>query len=138
MQTTPEVLTIGGLARAAGVSVETIRFYQRRGLLWQPERRWGGIRRYTAAELGRLKFIKAAQRLGFTLDETAELLALDDGSQCDDAREQAQRKLADVRARLDNLRQIEAVLENLVERCCASAGQVRCPLIAALQDSPSQ
>lgn len=133
MQPRPETLTIGGIAQAAGVNVETIRFYQRKGLLPQPERPSGGVRRYTAAELSRVNFIKAAQRLGFSLEEIGELLTLDDGSQCDDARETAERKLADVRARLANLRQIEMTLSELVERCCASGGKVRCPLIAALQ-----
>lgn len=135
MTTTSASLTIGGLAQAAGVNVETVRFYHRKGLIPQPQGRSSGIRHYTPAELGRLKFIKAAQRLGFTLDEVADLLTLEDGSQCKNAREQAGRKLSDVRAKLADLQQIEAVLSELVKRCTESRGKVRCPLIAALQQS---
>jgi MerR family mercuric resistance operon transcriptional regulator len=129
----PETLTIGVLAEAAGVNVETIRFYQRKGLMREPDRPLGGIRRYGEADLGRVRFIKSAQRLGFSLDEIADLLRLEDGSHCTEAREQAERKLADVRARLADLRRIEGALQGLVERCCATSGQVQCPLIAALQ-----
>lgn len=128
-----ETLAIGALAEAAGVNVETIRFYQRKGLMREPDRPVGGIRRYGEPDLARVRFIKSAQRLGFSLDEIADLLKLEDGSHCTQARKQAERKLADVRARLDDLRRIENVLQDLVERCCAARGQVRCPLIAALQ-----
>ena len=128
-----EMLTIGALADAAGVNVETIRFYQRKGLMREPDRPVGGIRRYGEPDLARVRFIKSAQRLGFSLDEIADLLKLEDGSHCTQARKQAEHKLADVRARLDDLRRIEGVLQDLVERCCAARGQVRCPLIAALQ-----
>ena len=121
------------LARAAGVNVETIRFYQRKGLLPEPDRPQGSIRRYGANELGRVRFIKSAQRLGFSLDEVSELLKLEDGSHCAEARAQAQRKLVDVRERLNDLQRIEAVLSELVQRCDAVRGRVRCPLIAALQ-----
>jgi MerR family mercuric resistance operon transcriptional regulator len=80
-----------------------------------------------------VRFIKSAQRLGFSLDEIADLLKLEDGSHCTEAREQAERKLADVRDRLADLRRIEVALQGLVVRCCATSGQVQCPLIAALQ-----
>lgn len=126
-------MTIGALARTAGVNVETIRFYQRKGLLLEPHRPQGSIRRYGANELGRVRFIKSAQRLGFSLEEVSELLELEDGSHCAEARAQAQRKLADVRERLADLQRIEAALSELVQRCNAVRGRVRCPLIAALQ-----
>ena len=128
-----ETMTIGALARAAGVNVETVRFYQRKGLMPEPDRPQGGIRRYGAAELGRVRFIKSAQRLGFSLDEVSELLKLEDGSHCAEARAQAQRKLVDVRERLADLQRIEAALSELVQRCNAIRGRMRCPLIAALQ-----
>lgn len=133
MSDTSKPLTIGSLAESAGVNVETIRFYQRKRLLSEPARPQGGIRRYGPPELGRIRFIKSAQRLGFSLDEITELLKLEDGSHCLEAREQAEHKLADVRARLADLRRIELALQALVERCCATSGRVRCPLIAALQ-----
>ena len=129
MQTT----TISGLARAAGVNVETIRFYQRRGLLIEPDKPLGGIRRYGEAEVARMLFIKAAQRIGFTLDEIAQLLQLDDGTRCSEARTIAEHKLADVRQRLQDLQRIETALAQLVDRCASRRGQVNCPLIDALQ-----
>jgi MerR family mercuric resistance operon transcriptional regulator len=127
------IFTIGALAEAAGVNLETIRFYQRRGLLPEPARPQGGIRRYGDPDLARVRFIKSAQRLGFSLDEVAELLKLEDGSHCGQAREQGERKLADVRARLADLQRIEQVLADLVARCGSKRGRVRCPLIASLQ-----
>ncbi|MDH1765584.1 Hg(II)-responsive transcriptional regulator [Comamonas aquatica] len=136
MQKELENLTIGALARAAGVNVETIRFYQRKGLLPEPDKPYGSIRRYGASDVTRVRFVKSAQRLGFSLDEVAELLKLEDGTHCDEAREQAERKLADVRIKLADLRRIERALAELVERCCAATGQGRCPLIEALQQNP--
>ena len=128
--------TIGALAQAAGVNVETIRFYQRRGLLTEPDKPLGGIRRYAEADVARVLFIKAAQRIGFTLDEIAQLLQLDDGAHCSEARAIAERKLADVRQRLSDLQRMETALAQLVDRCAAQRGKVRCPLIDALQPAP--
>jgi len=123
------------LAGAAGVRVETIRFYQRKRLMREPDRAQGSIRRYGDADLARVRFIKSAQRLGFSLHEVAELLKLEDGSHCKEAREQAERKLAEVRTRLDGLRRIEATLTRLAARCRNTSGKVSCPLIASLQQS---
>jgi len=135
MKEIPQTFTIGVLANAAGVNVETIRFYQRRGLMQQPDRPLGGIRRYGDAYLARVHFIKSAQRLGFSLDEIAGLLKLEDGSHCIEAREQAEHKLADVQARLFDLKRIESALQGLIERCCATSGRVKCPLIATLKEA---
>jgi MerR family mercuric resistance operon transcriptional regulator len=129
------ILTIGVPAEAAGVNVETIRFYQRKGLMQEPKRPLGSIRRYGGADFARVRFIKSAQRLGFSLDEVQDLLKLEDGSHCTEAREQAERKLADVRAKLAELQRIEAVLQDLVQRCCAASGEVRCPMIEALRET---
>ena len=128
-----ENLTIGALATQAQVGVETIRFYQRKGLMQEPERSPGNVRRYGQQDLGRVRFIKAAQRLGFSLDEIAQLLTLEDGAHCSEAREQAQLKLADVRAKLVDLQRIETALVDLVNRCSASKGNVKCPLIETLR-----
>lgn len=128
-----EGLTIGAFANAAGVNVETVRFYQRRSLLTEPDKPYGSIRRYGPADVARVKFVKAAQRLGFSLDEVAGLLRLDDGAHCDEARQLAELKLADVRGKLADLRRIEKVLATLVRDCCASHGTVSCPLISTLQ-----
>lgn len=116
------------------MNVETIRFYQRRGLLSEPERPMGSIRRYADADLARVRFIKAGQRLGFSLDEIAELLKLEDGSHCSAARAQAELKLRDVRIKLADLQRIEHALQGLIERCDSVRGKIRCPLIAALQE----
>jgi MerR family transcriptional regulator, mercuric resistance operon regulatory protein len=133
-----QTLTIGAFARSADVGIETIRFYQRKGLLRRPERRYGGIRRYGQADLGRLKFIKSAQRLGFSLDEIAQLLSLDDGSTCNKAAEIAAHRLADVRARLSDLTRIEAALSTLLKRCKRPHDDVSCPLIAELEDGRTE
>ncbi len=102
-----EYLTIGAFAKAAGVNVETIRFYQRKGLLLEPDKPSGGIRRYSKADVIRLRFVKSAQRLGFSLDEIAELLRLEDGTHCEEASNLAEHKLEDVRARLADLTRME-------------------------------
>lgn len=133
MKTPVENHTIGALADAAGVNVETIRFYQRKRLIPEPERPLGSIRRYGATDLARVRFIKAAQRLGFSLDEVAELLNLEDGTQCGKARKLAQRKLQGVREKLADLRRIESALGQLVAHCESARGAVKCPLIASLQ-----
>jgi MerR family transcriptional regulator, mercuric resistance operon regulatory protein len=127
-----ENLTIGVLARKSGVGVETIRFYQRKGLLPQPDRPYGRIRHYQEADVARVRFIKSAQRLGFTLIEVAGLLKLEDGTHCIEAREAAEHKLVDVRAKLADLQRMEFALQKLVDRCRVSAGTVRCPLITSL------
>ena len=128
-----DTLRIGAFAERAGVNVETIRFYQRKGLLPEPEKPYGSIRRYGKADVARVRFVKSAQRLGFSLDEIAGLLTLDDGAHCDEARQLAEQKLADVRAKLADLHRIESVVATLIDDCCASRGRVSCPLIAALQ-----
>jgi MerR family mercuric resistance operon transcriptional regulator len=126
-------MTIGALAQRAKVNLETIRFYQRKGLMPEPPRAPGSIRRYADSDLARVRFIKSAQRLGFSLDEIAELLRLDDGTHCDAARSMADTKLTEVRGKLDDLQRIEAVLAQLVRRCDRAHGDVTCPLIASLQ-----
>lgn len=130
-----DTFTIGTLAQAAVVNVETIRFYQRKGLIPAPDRPQGGIRRYQGTDLARVRFIKSAQRLGFSLEEISELLTLEDGARCSEARHLAERKLADVRGRLADLQRIDSVLTTLIARCCAARGKVRCPLIASLQET---
>ena len=133
MKKQPENLAIGDYAMAAGVNVETIRFYQRKGLLPEPKRAYGRIRRYGEADVARVKFVKSAQRLGFSLDEVAGLLRLEDGTHCHEARVVAEQKLIDVREKLDALQRIESALARLVDDCRASHGTITCPMIAALQ-----
>ena len=135
MKGQPKGATIGGLAVAAGVNVETVRFYQRKGLMHEPTRSHGSIRRYGESDLARLRFIRSAQRLGFSLDEVGELLKLEDGTRCDEARTLAERKLVDVRRKLFDLQYIETALTQLIDHCVASRGKVACPMIASLQEA---
>jgi MerR family mercuric resistance operon transcriptional regulator len=134
MQTNLDNLTIGAFARAAEVNVETIRFYQRKGLLPQPVRPPGSIRRYGKADVARVKFIKAAQRLGFSLDEVAQLLQLEDGTRCKQASMLAGQKLRIVREKLSDLKRMESVLAGLVHACHTRKGNISCPLIDALRE----
>ncbi len=125
-------LTIGAFASAAGVNVETIRFYQRKGLLSEPCKPLGSIRRYGDSDVARVKFVKSAQQLGFSLDEIGELLQLQDGTQCSEARTLAELKLKSVRQKLADLTRMEFALTSLVQQCCLTTGEVACPLISSL------
>ena len=125
-------LTIGFFAQTAVVNVETIRFYQRKGLLLEPDKPLGSIRRYGGTDVARVKFVKSAQQLGFSLDEIAELLRLQDGTQCSEPRSLAELKLMNVRQKLTDLTRIESALTHLVEQCSRTTGNVTCPLISSL------
>jgi MerR family transcriptional regulator, mercuric resistance operon regulatory protein len=127
-----ESFTIGALAKKAGVNIETIRFYQRRGLLAEPEKPLKGIRRYTENHVRRVRFIKQGQKLGFSLDEIVELLSLEDGQHCCEAQEIAYRKLVLIRERIESLRKMETALSYLVESCTGNTGSITCPIILAL------
>lgn len=129
-------LTIGRLAQVSGVHVETIRYYQRRGLLREPDRPPGSIRRYDHQDVKRLRFIRHAQALGFSLDEVGELLALDDGRHCSQARSIGENNLAVVRQRIRQLQRVERVLSQLVNACVTAEGAIRCPLIDAIGAEP--
>ena len=125
-------MTIGALAKAANIGVETIRYYQRRGLVAEPDKPYGSIRHYDDQALARLQFIRTAQWLGFSLDEIGGLLTLQDGTHCDEARVLGEQKLAKVREKISSLRRIERTLEGLVQACCTEQGDVKCPLITSL------
>src|SRR5882672_10282342 len=112
----PEELTIGQLARAADVNVETIRYYQRRLLLDQPDKPLGGRRRYAPAAVKRVKFIRRAQQLGFTLEEVKNLL-LEDGRACRETRLLAEQKLTIIEARITALTRMRGALRQLVMQC---------------------
>lgn len=124
--------TIGAVARQAGVNVETIRYYQRIGLLREPARPPGGVRRYPAETVERLRFVKRAQDLGFSLEEVAELLRLNDGVHCRDARGLAARKLELVEARIRDLSAVRRTLRGLIARCDAGDAPDCCPIIDSL------
>ena len=127
------LLTIGTFAKAASVNIETIRFYQRKGLLPEPDKPYGSIRRYGDADVLRVQFIKSAQRLGFSLAEIADLLKLEDGAHCEQTSTLAEHKLKDIRAKIADLTRMELTLTTLVDACHARNSSFSCPLIASLQ-----
>lgn len=128
-----EGMTIGMLATAVGVGVETIRYYQRIGLMSIPERSYGRVRRYASTSIERLHFIKHAQQLGFTLEEVAHLLHLEDGTHCAEARELAAHKLVAVDQKLNDLHAMRDVLAKLIAACGSRRGTKQsCPLIESL------
>ena len=110
-------MTIGKFAAAQGVSVETIRFYQRRGLLTQPERPGAGFREYSEEDRWRLAFIRRAQQLGFTLGEIAELLGPAQARSADDILHAAEAKLSSVGEQLAELTRLQCRLRRLVQVC---------------------
>ncbi|MEG8222673.1 MerR family transcriptional regulator [Sphingomonas sp. HH69] len=124
-------MTISALARSSGVGVETVRYYQRRGLLATPER-GEGIRRYDAADARRLGFIRGAQRAGFTLEQIGELLHLDAGQDRARARELASERIAALDAKIAEMQTARAALERLARQCHAS-DEGPCPIIAAFE-----
>jgi MerR family mercuric resistance operon transcriptional regulator len=122
--------TIGGLARAAGVGVETVRYYQRRGLLPEPARPNGEIRRYGAEDLRRLRFIRSAQAAGFTLQEIKQLLDLDASDDRARARELAAVRVAALDAKIVELKEARDALAALAA-ACAKKGRGPCPILSA-------
>lgn len=130
----PQTMTIGRLARAAGVGVETIRYYQQRGLLPVPQA-IGAYRHYPVAMNARIRFIKRAQELGFTLDEITELLRLEDGSDRPSIRRIAADRLVQIEQKLSDLRRMQKTLKHLVEVCEHSRKGLPCPIIATLAAS---
>ena len=125
-------LTIGSLADEAGVNVETIRYYQRRGLMPEPDKPAHGYRRYDATTVKRMRFIKRAQALGFTLEEIGGLLELDEAHACAETRELAAHKLGAIETKLADLAAMRKALTALVCQCDAGAMQGNCPIIHAL------
>lgn len=123
------LMTIGKLAAAGGVGVETVRFYQRRSLLAEPDRN-GGVRRYGQDDLGRLRFIRAAQAGGFTLNEIAELLALDATKERVRARELANKRIKEIDKKIAALKIARQSLRRLADQC-ADGESERCPIIEA-------
>ena len=130
-------ITVGQLARAAAVNVETVRYYQRIGLLSFPDRDYGSIRRYLADDLKRIRFIKRAQKLGFSLDEVALLLGLSDGRHCAQTRVLAEKKLTVVEEKIADLEAIQKALKGLVAKCSKGSRGCGCPIIDVLIEDES-
>lgn len=128
--------TIGKLAKAAGVNIQTVRYYERRRLLSATARKPSGYRLYGEEALQRLRFIKNAQSLGFTLQEIAELLNLrvNTAARCADVKRKAQAKLAGIEEKVRALKALTHALRHLIEACQAGLPTDRCPVLIALQD----
>lgn len=130
------LLTRSALAEAAGVHAETIRYYEQRGLLPPPQRNASGYRTYNATDIARLRFIKRAQELGFSLREIEELLALEvmPGAHSGLVRERALAKIAEIEAKIRDLARMRDTLCRLVASCDGQAPIEHCPILHALHD----
>jgi len=131
-------MQISEAAKAAGVGVETIRFYERKGLVTRPLRpAAGGFRSYPAETVARIRFIRQAQEIGFSLREIQELLSLqgDPGADCGDVRTHAQAKLDEVNRKIASLKRIKDALEALIEDCPGEGALGKCSILAALTTS---
>ena len=135
-------LTTGELARRGGVKLPTIRYYERRGILPKPPRTAAGYRVFDADALRRLRFIKHAQTLGFTLREIEELLALrlDSQNQCADVRHRAEAKVRDVEEKIRHLHAIRKAINRLIDDCRSRGSASECPLVELLEapESPQR
>ena len=126
-------ITIGRLAKTAGINVETIRYYQRIHLISQPDKPHTGYRVYPEQTLDRIRFIKRAQRLGFSLNEIRQLLDMTDG-QCDSAAHMANDKLRLIQHKIAGLSKMAVVLKEYTQQCTINADHSHCPLIDSLTD----
>jgi MerR family mercuric resistance operon transcriptional regulator len=129
-----KTLTIGQVARQAGIGVETVRFYERQGLLEEPTRKASGYREYTEDVVRRLRFIRRAKELGFSLKEVRELLTLrlDPDATAADVKRRAEAKLADIEARIRDLRRMKEALVELAAACSGHGPASECPILGAL------
>jgi MerR family copper efflux transcriptional regulator len=133
-------MTIGQVAKRAGVGVETIRFYEREGLIAPPPRRRSGYRAYPAETIDRVRFVKRAKALGFSLKEIKELLALRiaPDTTCAQIKERAEAKIMDIENRIRSLRRMKQALGQLTEACSGSGSVSACPILDALEDTGKQ
>lgn len=131
-------MKIGEVAAKAGVGIDTLRYYERRGLLAEPARRESGYREYPNDTVRVIRFIKRAQNLGFTLDEIEELLALRgaDGKSRRRVRAVAEAKMKDIDEKLARLQSMRSALYSLIETCACGRGKPTCPILEALDDVP--
>ena len=128
-------LSIGQVAKQAGISVETIRYYEKQGLLAKPGRSASGYRQYAVQAVRRLRFIQRAKDLGFTLREVRELLALraEPGVSCADVRKQAMDKISGIERKVRRLTQMRDALQTLADECDTKTPLSECPILEALQ-----
>ncbi|HXV09301.1 MAG TPA: heavy metal-responsive transcriptional regulator [Burkholderiales bacterium] len=128
-------LTIGRVARDAGLAIDTVRYYEREGLLERPARTSSGYRQYPADAVARLQFIRQAKELGFTLSEIRELLALKvaPGKSCADVRARAEAKIADIEQRVAQLTRMKRALARLAAACSGRGPTSECPILDAME-----
>jgi MerR family mercuric resistance operon transcriptional regulator len=128
-------LTIGRVARRAGLAIDTVRYYEREGLLDKPARTSAGYRQYSASAVARLRFIRQAKELGFTLSEIRELLALKvaPGKSCADVRARAEAKIADIEQRVAQLNRMKRALAKLAVACSGRGPTSECPILEAME-----
>jgi Hg(II)-responsive transcriptional regulator len=131
-------LTIGVLAKRAGVAIDTVRYYERRGLLAPATRLASGYRQYGAAELQRLRFIRRAKGLGFSLEDIRELATLSDGRDVAKVKRAAELKLADINTRVAELKRIQRGLKRLIADCPGHGSAEACPILNALSQEADQ
>ncbi|MEO1889158.1 MAG: Hg(II)-responsive transcriptional regulator [Cycloclasticus sp.] len=129
-------LTIGQLAKTANINVETIRYYQRIGLIQQPEKPTIGYRAYSDETLKRIHFIKRAQQLGFSLKEIGQLLDMSD-EQCETAAQMGEDKLQLIRKKMTDLSKMATVLDEYTQQCATNSDHSHCPIIDSLIDDSS-
>lgn len=129
-------MTIGRLAEAAGVNVPTIRYYERRGIIAEPPRTASGYRQYPEETVDRIRFIRRAQDLGFTLEEIGDLLELrvDDPGACDAVEGATRMKLESVESKIRELERLRAILRGLVRACAERERTGACPVLAMLEE----
>lgn len=127
-------LTIGKVAKTAAVNIETIRFYQRKGLIAEPPKVLGGFRYYPEKCIEDIHFIKRAQAIGFTLDEIKELLAMDACNACQQTHDASLVKLNMVNARIAELERIRVTLQTLIGKCEKANYETACPIIDSLNN----
>ena len=133
-------LRIGEVAGRAGVNIQTLRYYERRGLLAVPQRTASGYREYPAETVRLIRFVKRAQDLGFTLKEAEELIALRDakGRKRSEVRSLAEAKMRDIDKKLAQLQAMHSALYSMVESCACRDGKPTCPILEALDDAQDE
>lgn len=137
----PETMTIGKLARSAGVGVETVRFYEREGLLEEPPRGESGYRQYSPGSLTRLRFVRQAKELGFTLPEIRELLSLrsSPSSSCAEVQARIQDKIGGIEEKIGSLERMKSALNEMAATCRSGALPTsECPILDALEQATVQ
>jgi MerR family mercuric resistance operon transcriptional regulator len=129
-------LTIGQLAKRARVNIQTIRYYERRGLISDPPRRQSGYRQYSCDDLARIQFIKHAKEVGFTLKEISELLALrvDPHTTSGDVKKKTKSKIAEIEGKIHTLQMMKIALSRLAARCRGEGPISECPILDALSE----